>query len=103
MNLLFPETLARLQYFLRLLIWLVIFLVACALLFPLVHKLGAPDWVAYLIATPVYLMRLPCLDIPRCRDIGWSPWWLLLLFVPIVNFFLMLSLFFFPTQRGESY
>src|SRR5438094_8962170 len=44
----------------------------------------------------------PCLDIPRCRDMGWSPWLHLLLLVPILNLFMVLSLFIWPPQKDDA-
>ena len=102
MSALFPETLTRLQYLIRFLIWIVIYMVVAALLFPMVKAFGIPAWLPFVIFVPMLLMRFPCLDIPRCRDMGWSPWLLLLLLVPIVNFFMVLSLFIWPGQRDDA-
>jgi len=101
-KLLFPETLTRLQYLIRFLIWAFVFLVVSALLFPMIKAFGIPDWLPFVIIVPLFLMRFPCLDIPRCRDMGWSPWRLLLLLVPIVNLFMVLSLFVWPPQRDDA-
>ena len=99
MNTFFPETLTRLQYLTRVLIWCVTFGVVCALLFPLVKGTPYHALFTWVFTVPMFIMRFPCLDIPRCRDIGWSPWRLLLLLVPIANLFIVLSLFLWPTQR----
>jgi hypothetical protein len=101
MNTLFPETLTRLQYLTRVLIWCVTYGVVFALLFPLVKVKGTPyhDLFTWVFTVPMLIMRFPCLEIPRCRDIGWSPWRLLLLLVPLANLFIVLSLFVWPTQR----
>ena len=102
MNTLFPERLARLQYLVRFLIWFVAFTVVSALLFSMVKAFGIPDWLPFIVVVPLFLMRFPCLDIPRCRDMGWSPWRLLLLLVPIANLFMVLSLFVWPAQSGDA-
>jgi hypothetical protein len=102
MSTLFPETLARVRYLIRFVIWSGIFLVVSALLFPMVKVFGIPDWLPFIIVVPLFLMRFPCLDIPRCRDMGWSPWRLLLLLVPIANFIMVLSLFVWPSQGDDA-
>jgi|SRR6516162_2741723 uncharacterized membrane protein YhaH (DUF805 family) len=101
MNTVFPETVTRLQYLVRFVIWSGIFLVVSALLFPMVKAFRIPDWLPFLIVVPLFFMRFPCLDIPRCRDMGWSPWRLLLVLVPIVGLFIVLSLFVWPGRRDD--
>jgi len=102
MNSLFPWTLTRLQYLVRLLIYIVIFGTVSALLVYTVKAFGAPVWLVFIIVIPLFVLRFPCLDIPRCRDMGWSPWLLLLLLVPIVNLFIVLSLFIWPSQSNSA-
>jgi uncharacterized membrane protein YhaH (DUF805 family) len=102
MKTLFPEKLERLQYFIRWLIYLVGVLVIAAFILPLPHFLGIPRWLPAVIVILLALLRIPCLDIPRFRSIGWSPWLVLLFLVPLVNFIMQLLLFFMPERRADA-
>ena len=42
------------------------------------------------------------LAIQRCRDIGWTPWLLLLLPVPPLNLFFLTYLYIWPSEREEA-
>src|SRR6476661_6899291 len=102
METLFPETLTRIQYLVRWLIFAVTFLVVGALLFPLRKALGLPHWLPFIIIVPLLLMRFPCLDIPRLRSIGWSPWLVLLVLVPLVNLIAKLMFFTMPPANTDA-
>jgi len=55
-------------------------------------------WVLLLIAT-VASYRFA---IQRCRDIGWTPWLVLLFLVPFINNIFALCLFFWPSGTEEA-
>jgi uncharacterized membrane protein YhaH (DUF805 family) len=102
MKTLFPEKLARLQYFVRWLIYLVTVMVVAALLLPLPKYTGLPVWLPIIVVILLIALRFPCLDIPRMRSIGWSPWLLLLFIIPVVNFVMQLLLFFVPPKGTDA-
>jgi uncharacterized membrane protein YhaH (DUF805 family) len=103
MKILFPEELTRLQYLIRWLIFFVIFLVVDVLLFYTMPKaFGVPNWLQFVIIVPLLFMRVPCLDIPRLRSIGWSPWLVLLLLIPFINLIFQLVLFTMPPDNTET-
>ena len=108
MNFLFPITLNRKQYALRLLTFIILVLalillsalieLAVGLLLSTHHKrLGTPALLPLLLlmVAPLFLAfcRFPCLDMPRLRSIGWSPWLVLLFLIPIANLILQICLF----------
>jgi uncharacterized membrane protein YhaH (DUF805 family) len=101
MKRLFPEKLERLQYFIRLLIYFVLTLVSVAFLAPLGNFIGVPVWLPIIVIILVFFLRFPCLDIPRFRSIGWSPWLVLLFLVPLVNCIMQLLLLFVPTKQTD--
>ena len=102
MRTLFPETLRRLEYLERWMIYLGIVLVIAALLFPLPKYTGLPVWIPHVITLPLIAARIPCLDIPRLRSIGWSPWLLLLFIVPGANVVLQILLFCMPMREADA-
>jgi hypothetical protein len=102
MKALFPEKLERLQYFIRWLIYLVSVAVIAAFLLPLPKFIGVPTWLPLIVIIPLILLRFPCLDIPRFRSMGWSPWLVLLFLVPLVNFIMQLLLFFVPPKQADA-
>ena len=97
---LFPEKLERLQYFIRLLIYFVSVAVIAAFLLPLTKIAGIPTWLPLVFIIPLILLKIPCLDIPRFRSIGWSPLLVLLFFIPLVNFVMQLLLFVIPPKQA---
>jgi uncharacterized membrane protein YhaH (DUF805 family) len=99
---LFPEKLKRLQYFIRFLVYFVSVLVVAALLLPLAKFIDVPPWLPLVAIFPLALLRFPCLDIPRFRSMGWSPWHALLFFVPFVNFIMQLLLLFVPPKQADA-
>jgi uncharacterized membrane protein YhaH (DUF805 family) len=100
----FPETLNRLQYLVRLLIFVAIFFVVGVLLISIPRALGLdlPHWLPAIVMIPLLLMRIPCLDIPRLRSIGWSPWLVLLVLIPFVNLIFQLALFTMPSEEDAA-
>jgi hypothetical protein len=108
MNFLFPITLNRKQYALRLLTFIIL-LLAFILLSSLIELsvglllskhlkgLGTPALLSLLLlkVAPIFLglCKIPCLDMPRLRSIGWSPWLVLLFLIPFVNLILLICLF----------
>jgi len=87
----FPFELSRAQYFVRLIILIVGVGVIAALLTPLISATNhlSSWWLVFLLITKVV-----CLDIPRLRHMGSSPWHALWAFVPLANLILQLCLFF---------
>jgi len=57
-------------------------------------------WI--IVLAIVFLVISVRFAIQRCRDIGWTPWLVLLIFVPIVNLFFALCLFFWPSGTEEA-
>jgi uncharacterized membrane protein YhaH (DUF805 family) len=101
MQTLFPETLTRLQYLVRFLIFMVAFVVVSMLLYFGFKAVGLADSVFPLIVIALVLMRFPCLDIPRLRNMGWSPWLSLLILIPIINLIFQLALFTMPPEDAN--
>ena len=63
---------------------------------------GLPHWLPFIIIGPSLLMRLPCLDRPRFRSMGWSPWLVLLLLIPFLNLIVQLILFTYPPENADA-
>jgi uncharacterized membrane protein YhaH (DUF805 family) len=99
METLFPETLTRLRYLVRFLIFVAAFMIVGTLFYFIFNAIGLAHSLFPIIIIALILMRFPCLDIPRFRSIGWSPWLVLLLLIPIINFIVQLMLF---TMRPEE-
>jgi uncharacterized membrane protein YhaH (DUF805 family) len=99
MKALFPQTLNRLAYFVRLLIFLgAIYGIAYSLgLFVRVPR-TIPIWIPFLVIGALFILRFVCLDIPRCRSMQWSPWLVLLFLVPVVNVVMQLLLLIVPPK-----
>lgn len=106
MTILMPRELTRSQYFVRWLIFLlaafIVFGSGLVLMIPLrghpaaFHRVLMPMAVVEVVS--LFAIRICCIDIPRIRNIGWSPWLLLLIFVPLLNLLLQLMLFFTPSK-----
>lgn len=100
----FPYALNRLQYIVRLLLLIVgIGLIGAFAIPALSHsrgELGIAGLLPFLALLLVIPFRIAALDVPRIRSIGWSPWLLLLLLVPVVNLVFQVLLFVMPPQ-GE--
>ena len=112
MSKLFPETLTRLQYLLRVFIVIDLFLIVLPGLFLIaawfqqagVHSqipLMAAAVLAILFGIFLIIFRIQ-MDIARLRSIAWSPWCVLLHLVPIANLVLVLFLFFGPPVNDAS-
>ena len=99
MKALFPQTLNRLAYFVRLLIFLgAIYGIAYGLgLFVRVPR-TTPIWIPFLIFGALFILRFVCLDIPRLRSMQWSPRLVLLFLVPVVNVIMQLLLLIIPPK-----
>ena len=100
MNFRLPRRLNRVQYILGLLL----VLIAVGLLAPVGFRAyasgqsGVQMWVPVLLATTLWVLRWPCLDVPRLRSIGWSPWLVLLKMVPAADVVLQILLLFIPPR-----
>jgi uncharacterized membrane protein YhaH (DUF805 family) len=95
MTMLFPQELARLQYLIRFFVFVAVLLV---IFLPFKDNNGHFNIIIWGVGTTVYLLRLPCLDVPRLRNAGWSPYLILLELVPVVNFVFQCALFFIPPK-----
>lgn len=63
---------------------------------------GFQLWLIYtlfILSMLVLIYSTVCLDMKRFRDIGHSPWFVLLCFVPIVNLVTLLYLLFWPSKK----
>ena len=101
-SILFPHKLNRVDYLLRLVIWFVSVPIVAAFLLPLPRYTGIPMWLPFLIVLAIIPLKFPCADIPRFRSIGWSPWLVLLLFIPFVNLGVQLVLLFTPAKETDA-
>jgi hypothetical protein len=102
MKTLFPQTLKRLDYALRFVLWFIGVPVIAAFLLPLPKYIGIPEWLPIVIIILLIPLRFPCADIPRFRSFGWSPWLVLLLFIPLVNLYIQLMLFIAPAKETDA-
>lgn len=85
--------------------YLVILGVACvgALMMSVMGVVGAVvALLALLLAVLVMGYAQICVSIQRLHDLGQSGWWILLSFVPLVNFFLALALLFVKGNSGSN-
>jgi uncharacterized membrane protein YhaH (DUF805 family) len=92
---LFPKRLARLSYFIRLLL-------CDGLIFFLYQDFsgeGATGNVAFIV---VVLYACFFVMLPRIRDIGMSAWWLILAFIPYISAFLGIALLFRRTNPQHN-
>jgi hypothetical protein len=97
---LIPNTLNRMEYFVRLLI----FIGACIILSlsarPFQHQI--PVWFTVFSVCILFIIRFICMDISRCRSMQWSPWLVLLLVIPVVNLVMQLFLIFTPAKEADA-
>ena len=100
MNFRLPRRLNRVQYILGSL--LVLIAVGFLALFEfrayMSGQSGVQMWVPVFLAITLWVLRWPCLDIPRLRSIGWSPWLVLLKMVPAADVVLQILLLFIPPR-----
>jgi hypothetical protein len=90
---LFPQTLNRCDYFVRLLIFIAILV----LLWLAGAHIPVPKWIGVIITGGLCLTRIFCLDIPRLRSMRWSVWISPLMLTPAV-FILQFFLLFVPPR-----
>ena len=57
--------------------------------------------IPWLVGIPLTVINLIA-AIQRCHDFNRSGWWMLLWFVPVVNFILFLVLFLYPGTHGPN-
>jgi hypothetical protein len=95
----FPYELARVQYLVRIVIVMFVVGVADALLGP-IPTVGRASVILLAVGSAVY--KIVCLDVPRIRNAGRSPWYLLLWVVPLINVLLLFYLFLAPPARDED-
>jgi uncharacterized membrane protein YhaH (DUF805 family) len=98
MSALFPATLARAPYFVRWLFFVVVVGTIAALLFSICRR-GALLAVPIVTILVCVALKVGTLDIPRVRSIGWSPWVLLVFFVPLLNTIMQILLFAVPPKE----
>ncbi len=94
-----PTTLGRKKYAIRWLVWVLTFLVGSASLelAPSLRSVSFPIWFILFIS-----YKIIYLDIPRIRNAGASPLFLLLLLIPLVNLGLLIFLFAAPPRKNSS-
>jgi uncharacterized membrane protein YhaH (DUF805 family) len=102
MKILFPHTLNRLEYFVRLLIFVVPVICASKIIGMYIKPSQIPIWVVLINISILAAIRFICLDIPRCRSMKWSPWLVLLLLVPIVKYVIQLFMIFTPSKQADA-
>ncbi len=92
-----PDTLVRLPYLIRWLLYILAVGLVAAATVPFVREEQLPFLLVVLV--PVALVyRVVWLDLPRARSIPWNPWILLLALIPGVAFIIQLLLFFVPAK-----
>ena len=110
---LFPQTLDRVPYLIRSLVFVValavVYGILAAVSVPLLpHDDASPGVFVFLIGAVAFLIGLGAvvygvvgLTIPRIRSCGWNPWLALLLLVPGVNTIFSLLLLFMPPVESS--
>jgi uncharacterized membrane protein YhaH (DUF805 family) len=102
MKTLFPEELARLQYFVRCLVLLAVLVGGGYGLSALEKNVALPNWSPAVMILAGFAYKLLCLDIPRLRNSDRSPWLLLLFFLPPLYLLLQISLFARPPVNYQG-
>jgi hypothetical protein len=99
MKTLFPHTLNRFEYLVRLLIFSVA-LYGIAYIFGLFGRVPrtTPVWIPVVVMSAGFICRFVCFDIPRCRSLKWSPWVVLWLVPPIADAIMQLLLLIIPSK-----
>ena len=75
--------------------------IIAALLFSIFHR-GASLAVPIMAILACAALKVGLLDIPRVRNIGWSPWVLLVFLVPVANAIMQILLFAVPPKRSDE-
>lgn len=104
----FPQTLTRLQYFIRWICFVAGFAIlvglTAALIIPLEPNLGFDPFL-FVILPMIFVglvFKIVALDIPRMHSIGWSPWLLLLMLIPMANTIMQILLFAMPPKATDE-
>lgn len=65
---------------------------------------GAPEWLGMclVIWTVPFVWIAVAMSVRRCRDIGVTPWFALLVLIPVVNYLTMLTLSLISSQQPKS-
>jgi hypothetical protein len=92
-----PASLNRMQYVVRWLIWAVS-LITIGLIGISFSKNSEILFLGPIVVGVVY--KIVCMDMPRLRNAGLSPWLLFLMVIPIVNLFFLAVLFFAPPEAA---
>lgn len=98
LEIIFPISCGRVEYVARSIVFSIVITVPAMGLIFLEEAYGwtwASVLLILLLLLQLVLVLLGC-AIPRLRDLGWSPWMVLLSFIPGVNIFLSLALLFAP-------
>ena len=96
---LFPDELHRLPYLVRVVVWLVAVGLVSALVGPFATQV--PHIVGIWVAA-AFVFKIVALDLPRLRNSGSSPWLLLLLPLPLINFVLLYVHFLAPPRSVDD-
>lgn len=59
------------------------------------------QWLSAVVLTGMFVMALMT-TVRRLVDMGFSPWWVILSSVPLINIVFLLMLFFWPGQRAAA-
>ena len=100
----FPTKLNRIQYLVR---WLILVFgigLIAAMTLPVLQKFNVPrsEIIGVVFLVVVLTTKVVGLDLPRIRSIGWSPWLLLLLIVPLAGAVVQILLFAMPPTAEVS-
>ncbi len=96
--LLLPDKLPRKPYFIRFLVFLLVVVGggACLEMLPKLQPWSVLVWV-----TVALTYKTIGLDIPRARDVGWSPWALVAQLIPGLGLVVLILLFTVPTDTFQ--
>ena len=59
------------------------------------------QWLSAVVLTGMFVMALMT-TVRRLTDMGFSPWWVILSSLPLINIVFLLMLFFWPGQRAAA-
>lgn len=106
---LFEGRMGRMEYFLTQLLLSLIFLLATVAFLAILFFSAGPGWGVFVGAILIFgalgLLSLPFslgITVRRLHDVGASGWFVLLTFVPMVNFIMWVALLFIPGNVGAN-
>lgn len=96
-SVIFPRTLNRLTYFVRLLM----FFAVATVYWMLAERFQVPKWSELIIGGFLCIARIACLDMPRLRNMQWSLWLAPLMVTPAV-IVMQVLLFLVPPRTQDA-